>query len=382
MASPTFSGARVIVTGGTGFIGYSLLKQLRNLHPDVIPIALARPTSDIVRLQRLLDYQEPFPTVLTASLQDTSALQRCVRDADILIHLAADMDFFKKDTASLMRTNVEGTRNLLEACAREMERKGKRMRFVYVSSTEAVGCTEGFGIADEDTPRRPDSDYGRSKMLAEDIVKEYANKVDTVIARPTGVFGPGERFFYFEFMRMVASGLTIITPSPMSGMVMFTHVDDVVQGLMVCATHPKAVGGVFHICPNESVSYMNLVEVMADVVKVPRPKIVLSERVGETVMRIIGPFMNFGKKRVFLYHPKTVQRSTINREYSNQRLRALGYKPKYSVVSGTEHTLKYEMRAESIRREIFPAALKACIHFAGVVMFAVHRFVQRRQQPA
>lgn len=372
-----FPGARVIVTGGTGFIGYSLLKQLRNLHPDVVPIALARPTSDIIRLQRLLDYQQSFPTVLTASLQDIPALQQCIREADVLIHLAGDMDFYKKNTAALFRTNVEGTRNLLDVCTEETRRRGKRVRFVYVSSTEAVGCTEGPGKADEDVTRRPDSDYARSKALAEDVVKEYAGKLDIVIARPTGVFGPGERYFYFEFMNMIASGIAIVAPSPMSGKIMLTHVDDVVQGLMVCATHPQAIEGVFHICPDESVSYWHIVEVIADVLEVPRPKFVLSPRVGEIAIRIIALLMNRRKRRVFVYHPKTVQRTIVNREYSNQRLRALGYKPRYSTVSGTEHTLRHEMSVGSIRRASFPAALKACINFAGVATFIVHRFFRR-----
>lgn len=380
MSSLKFSGARVIVTGGTGFIGYSLLKQLRNLHPDVVPIALARPTSDVVRLQRLLDYQQSSPTVFTASLQDIPALQQCIRDADVLIHLACDMDFHTKNTTALFRTNVEGTRNLLEACSKETKRRGKQMRFVYVSSTEAVGCTEELGEADEDAQRRPDSDYANSKALAEDIVKEYANRLNIVIARPTGVFGPGERFFYFEFMNMVASGIAIVTPSPMSGKIMFTHVDDVVQGLMVCATHPKAVGGVFHICPDESISYWHLVEVIADILEVPRPKFALSQRFGEIIIRIIAPLMNRGKKRVFVYHPRTVQRTMVNREYSNQRLRALGYKPKYSILSGTEQTLRHEMSTGSIKREFFPTALKACVNFAGVVTFTVHRFLRRYQE--
>lgn len=368
-----------MVTGGTGFIGYALLQELRERYPDVIPVALVRQSSDIVRLQRLLDYPEKSPSVVVGSLDDLASLQPCVANASVLIHLAADMDFFPSDVTRLIKTNVEGTRNLLEACAREAESKRRTMRFVYVSSTEVIGCTEGLGRADETAPRRPDSDYGRSKVLAEDVVKEYADRLDTVVARPTGIFGPGERFFFFEMMKMVASGIAFFSPSPMTGRLMFTHVEDIVQGLIICAVNPKAKGNTYHICPDEAVTNRAIVETLADVLNCPRPVIFLSEGLGVVLMRLIAPIMNFGKRRVFIYHPKTVRDSMKDREYSNSNLRQLGFVPKYSILSGAEHTLKYEMAVGSIRREFIPSALKSCIHFISVIAFTVNRILHGRQ---
>lgn len=378
-AGQSFDGGRVVVTGGTGFIGYALLRELRERYPDVIPVALARQSSDIVRLQRLLDYPEKSPSVVIGSLDDLASLQPCVAGASVVIHLAADMDFFSPNVSKLIKTNVEGTRNLLEACAREAESNRQPVRFVYVSSTEAVGFTEGLGQADESAPRRPDSDYGRSKLLAEDVVKEYAGRLDTVVARPTGVFGEGERFFFFELMKMVASGIAFFVPSPMTGRLMFTHVEDVVQGLIICAVHPKAKGNTYHICPDEAVTNRAIVETLADVLNCPRPAIFLKEGLGVVLMRLIAPIMNFGKQRVFIYHPKTVRQSMKNREYSNGNLRRLGFIPKYSVLSGAEHTLKHEMAVGSIRRNFIPSALKSCIHFISVAAFAVNRILRRGQ---
>lgn len=373
---------RIVVTGATGFIGRKLLADLRRRHPHFIPIALTRPSSDVVSLQRLLDYPIVGPTVLKASLQDIPALEQCVKHADVVIHLAAEMDFFPSNTETLIRTNVDGTRNMLEACANESARRGTRMRFVYVSSTEAVGSTDGLGKADESTPRRPDSDYGRSKVMAEDLVQEYAEKLHTVIARPTGVFGPDERFFFFEMMQMVASGISIVAPSPMTGRLMFTHVDDVVQGLILCATHPQAVGGVFHICPDDSVTNRQIIVTMAGILKVWRPALYLSLPLGTLLIQTVAPIMNFRKRRVFIYHPKTVAQSVRDREYSNQRLRKLGYVPKYSILSGTEQALLYEMNAGTVKRHFVPSALKACINFVGCVAFVLRRHLrQQREEP-
>lgn len=381
-AELSFKGGHVVVTGGTGFIGYAFLSKLRSLYPDVVPIALARPSSDIVRLQRLLDYQEEEPSVVIGSLDGLASLQPCVRNASVVVHLAADMDFFARDVSRLIKINVEGTRNLLEASAREAARTGRKVRFVYVSSTEVIGCTEGMGKADESAPRRPDSDYGRSKVLAEDVVREYSDRLDTVVARPTGVFGPGERFFFFEMMKMVSSGIAVFSPSPMTGRLMFTHIDDVVQGLIICAAHPDAGGQTYHVCSDESVTNREIVETLADVLQCPRPAVFLSERVGVVLMRFIAPIMNFGKRRIFIYHPKTLRQSMKNREYSNLKLRGLGFVPKYSVLSGAEHTLRCEMACGSVKRHWVPSAVKSCIHFVSVVTFVVHRLMGHRDSGA
>lgn len=376
----TPTGKRIVVTGGTGFIGRALLEELRfKFFPVLVPVALARASSDLVSLNRLLDYPATAPSVVVGDLNDIPSLQSCVADAAVVIHLAADMDFFKRDVSALIHTNVTGTRNLLEACAREAEIRKRAMRFLYVSTTEVIGCTEGLGKADENVPFRPDSDYGRSKMLAEDVVKEYCDRLDTVVARPTGVYGPGERFFFFELMQMVASGIALCAPSPMTGKLMFTHIDDVVAGLILCATHADAKGNIYNLCADDAVTNRAIIETLADTLGYPRPVLFLNVKVGVALMSCIAPLINWRKRRVFIYHPKTVQQSMTDREYSNRRIRALGFVPKYAMLAGARQTLLHELRAGSIRKGLISSTLKGSLHFISVVAFTVSRMVQRRR---
>lgn len=378
--SPTTS--RIVVTGATGYIGYALLQEIReNLLHSLTPIAVTRASSDTIRLHSLLDYLCAHETVLTADLNDVDSLRVAVEGADIIVHLAAKMDFFPKNAQALLSVNVEGTRNLLEASTLEAQSSKRPIRFVYVSSTEAIGPTNGLSKVDESHALNPDSHYGRSKMLAEEVVREYKDRLDVVIVRPTGVYGPDERFFFYELMQMAASGLTILVPSPMSGRVSFTHIKDVVRGILACATHPLATGNTYNLCADDSASYMSIVQKLSNVLKYPRPVGRLPLPVGVFLIRAVAPFMNIGKRRTFIYHAKTVRQTIQHREYSNDKLRSeLGYAPKYTTLAGIEETLKYELEVGGIRRSAIPPCLKRCIQFAGLVIFTIKRCLGRAQR--
>lgn len=371
-----FNGARLLVSGATGFIGRTLLSHLRLLHPDVIPLALIHPSSDPVPLQRLLDYPSSTPSVFKATLHDLPSLVRIFRDVDIVIHLAAQMDFFPDRPSTLHHVNVSGTRTLLEAAAREGDRRGKRVRFVYVSSAEAVGITTRR--VSEDVDRNPDSEYGLSKMWAEDLVNEYLEKVDAVIARPTGVYGPGERFYYWEMMNVVANGLAFVLPAEMTGKCVFVHVEDVVSALMTCALEEKAVGGTFFVCADEEVEYRKVVECMAETLGVWKPLGGIPVRFGVPIVRALEGLLNRGKQRKFMFMAKTVSDSMSDRVYSNRRLKELGWKSKYGVLEGTKEAVKWEMSQGSVQGRKIPKVMQGALEMVGMTVFAVFRILKRR----
>lgn len=373
---------RLVVTGATGYIGRSLLAHVRhNLLGQLLPIALVRPSSDIISLQRLLDHPCAEPSVVAVDFGNPTAVESAVRDADIIVHLAAEMDFFPRDEDGLILRNVALAKSLLSACEHEVarpDRKNRPIRFVYVSSTEAIGPTDGETAATETAPLHPASAYARSKVESERLFHDIQDKrLQAVIARPTGVFGPGERFFFFEFMEMCASGLTIIGPSPLHGRTIFSHVDDIVQGLMICATHPDA-RGVYNVCADESASYLEMIQTLTKSLAYPGPKIFLPLSVGKIMISAIAPVMNFNKKRKFIYHARTLAETVQNRVYSNAKLRQLGFRPKYTVLDGARQTLEFEVRAGSIRKAIIPSAIQRCLEIVSVVVFGISRVLMVR----
>jgi nucleoside-diphosphate-sugar epimerase len=173
---------RVTVTGGTGFLGSFLVRDL--LAKGVAVRVFGRPSARAGVL-RLLGAE-----ILPGDLSDITALARAIDGSDIVYHLAAKVGTAPRQ--DYFETNVAGTENVLAACAQ------KRIRqIVYASSLAVYGpVAEGERI-DENTPLddRPDlrDPYSESKIAAERVVTNFAERtgIATLIMREGIIFGPG-----------------------------------------------------------------------------------------------------------------------------------------------------------------------------------------------
>jgi dihydroflavonol-4-reductase len=165
-----------LVTGASGFLGWHIARLL-SAHGHHVR-ALCRPSSQIRELE-----VERF----TGDLREPDSLTRAVAGCDLVFHVAADYRLWSRDPRDLYRSNVEGTRNLLEAA----ERAGVE-RIVYTSTVGCIGMPpdrEG----DENTPVSLDDmtgHYKRSKWLAEEVALAKARDgLPVVIVNPTAPVG-------------------------------------------------------------------------------------------------------------------------------------------------------------------------------------------------
>ena len=178
--------SRALVTGATGMIGSHLVDRL--LAGGVEVRALVRPSSDLSYLRSL-----PIE-IVSGEPTDRPALARAVAGCRWVFHTAAFHDpaysFSRgKHFEAFKRVNVDFTEVLLSASA-----AAGVSRFVYVSSASVYSLAARAPIA-EDAPLDPFSDYARSKLLAEELVRNYhARGLAATIVRPCTTYGPRDRY--------------------------------------------------------------------------------------------------------------------------------------------------------------------------------------------
>ena len=239
----------VFVTGGSGFIGGRLIERLAREENDVR--ALARSETAARRVAAL------GADAIRGDLHDREALAEGARNAQVVFHLAAHLGEWGP-WEDFERGNVEGTRNMLEVCEQANVR-----RFVHCGTEAALMAGEPLVQVDETAPLRPDSraPYPATKAKAEQLVRDAsAEGFETVVLRPRFVWGRGDTTLLPEMVATIEAGKwawvgggTNITET--------THVDNVVEGLVLAATRGKP-GEAYFVTDGESVVFREFVTSM------------------------------------------------------------------------------------------------------------------------
>jgi dihydroflavonol-4-reductase len=177
----------ILVTGGTGFVGSHLVERLLSLGYNV---------RCLLRYPDKRRWLADLPVEVTpGDITVPESLSQAVQGADAVVHAAALLK--AKSSEDFYRFNVEGTHNLLEACAKAPT---PPRRFVYLSSVAAAGPAPPDRPITVSDPPHPITLYGRSKLQGEQEVSGFKVALETVIIRPSAVFGPRDRgiFLYFK----------------------------------------------------------------------------------------------------------------------------------------------------------------------------------------
>jgi dihydroflavonol-4-reductase len=238
---------KVLVTGGTGFVGSHLVESL--LQKGYRVTCLVR---DPNRLRWLagLDVR-----LAKGDCSLPESLIPAVHDVSIVFH-AAGLTKAKR-AREYYEVNHLGTRNILEASARHGPGIEK---FILISSLAAAGPSpDGNPVQDVDIPR-PVSDYGKSKLFAEKEALAYRDRLPVVIFRPSAVYGPRDRDM-FELFRWAARGLTMeiaggeryISPC---------YVLDLVAALLLATEKKIESGSIYFVSENRAYSWSEFREAL------------------------------------------------------------------------------------------------------------------------
>jgi nucleoside-diphosphate-sugar epimerase len=248
---------KALVTGASGFIGRRLVDRLAVLAGAANVIALARPAMNHQQALTLAHQRGLGVSVIEADLLDDGALAGVPPPADVVFHLAAEIDTAASDAA--LRVNDIGTRNLL----RWLERAPSKPRVVYTSSV-AVHDRTSAAIAplSETSPLAPRTGYGRTKLVGETAVMNYPGA--WVIARLPTVYGPGQKpGGLFDALEQGIARDTLVSRLAWPGRTSIIHVDDVVSVLITLGTHDECVRQAYCVASDEQLSIDDIANAIA-----------------------------------------------------------------------------------------------------------------------
>jgi len=302
---------KILVTGGTGFIGAQIC-ALCVARGDTVRV-LRRAESSLIALEGL-----PIEFVI-GDLLDRNAVMRAVAGCDLVFHAAAISSYWRARREQIYQVNVEGTRIVVEACLR-----AGVPRVVHTSSAAAIGIAPN-GPADETTPFDQLSRrfaYADSKWRAEAVVQDaIARGLSAVIVNPAVVIGAADHYLNSSSM-VIAYGKGRIPVVPPGG-ICVADVDAVTQGHLLAAERGR--DGERYILGGENLSHLQVAATIAAAAGVHRPRIVVPLR----LLALIAPIVDLAN-RVSPSRPKLsgeqVRLSRINFFFdSSKAVRELGY---------------------------------------------------------
>ncbi len=308
---------RILITGGCGFIGSYLCKDLLSQGHEIIVydafIQYISPFDSMyqknldIRFYGIRDKVQ-FVRGDTRDKGDTSRIINQYKP-EIIIHLAnlpiADLSYNHPEEA--IGSILNGTINLLDA----IRDQSYIQRFLYVSSSMVYGDFVEIP-AREEIQKRPKDIYGGTKLAAETLLETYGRRygIKYTIVRPSAVYGPGDvnRRVVQVFIENALSGKTIELHGGGSNMLDFTYVEDTARGIMLAALSDKAVNETFNITRGEGRSLVDLVEVMKKHI----------------------PDLKINYKEMPFYRPR---RGALSIEKAKN---LLSYQPRFSLEDGIE----------------------------------------------
>lgn len=310
-------GKKVLVAGGSGFIGSHLVEELVRQKAKVrvlVPYSLNRNEEDLVYLDR--DVKSKLDIVF-GTISEIETAKHAMKDIDIAFNLAAlvGIPYSYVHPREVFEVNTLGTLNMLTA-AREFKVK----KFIQTSTSEVYGSAKYVPI-DENHPLQPQSPYSASKISSDAFSLSffYSFNLPVIVIRPFNTFGPrqSERAVIPTIITQALTGdsISIGSLSPRRD---FTYVKDTVNGFIKAAYSNKGTGEVINLGTGKDHTIGETIEI---------------------IQKILGRKLkvNVSKERI------RPEKSEVRRlQASNKKAgKLLNWKPEYTFEEGLKETIEF-----------------------------------------
>jgi UDP-glucose 4-epimerase len=327
-SATSLSKARVLITGGLGFIGSSLASRLarEGARVTICDALIEGYGGNLANVAEIRDQV----TVEVADVRDEAVMGRLVEGQDVVFHLAAQVSHVMSLSNPYpdIDINIKGTAAVLEAC-----RKRNPGALIVRSGTRGqYGPAVRLPVSEE-APSDPRGIYEISQLSAEMICRTYTriHGIRTVPLRLTNVYGPRGQMKHSQFgvvnwfARLALEGRPI--PIFGSGKILrdFLYVDDCVEALIAAACEPRAVGEVLNVGHDRPSTFLEVAELLSEIV--PGTRLEFTDFTPERKAQEPGDFVSdITKIRALLgWEPKVALRDGLQRTIDFYRERRADY---------------------------------------------------------
>ncbi|MEN8005930.1 MAG: NAD(P)-dependent oxidoreductase [Candidatus Krumholzibacteriota bacterium] len=315
---------RAVVTGAAGFVGSHLVEKLLGRGYEVV--CIERPGALQGWIEGLdVEFHD-------CGLADHEILNDLICPADVVYHLAALTEARTPDEC--YEVNTRGTANIMQAAA---GCAASPPRVVFMSSLAAVGPASAGESLTSDTPPRPLSHYGRSKLQAEAVVHAYSDRVPAVVCRFPAIYGPRDRVV-LKLFRMVARGFAL-TIGPWDREVSVVHVLDAVNGLMAAAQSSAAPGRTFNLAHPQSVTWGQFVLAIGRALGRRPVKVAVPVAAARPIALVAEVAAMLGRRAAVLNRDRVRELSQLRWVCDpGSAIREIGFQPGFSLETGVAST--------------------------------------------
>lgn len=311
-----FTGKKVLVTGGTGFIGQHLVNKLVEIGADVR--VLVRKTSDISGLLNNNNVE-----VIIGDLNDANSLKIATKGVAIVYHLAAKLHVpLNSNDPELHTVNVNGTKNILNACVLNNVSK-----FIFFSSM-AICFGSDSEVMDELTSFSPMGKYGESKIKAGEFVQQYHEKykIDVTTLIPVVVYGKGEIGNVAKLINYINKRRFILIGDG-STVRSIVYINNVVEAALCAAENPLSSGQTYIVTDKDNCSLKEMAEFISTELRVPLHRFHIPVKLA-SYLALLGDISEKYLKTKLPFNSDILKRLLTNQVCSSRKIQdELGFLP-------------------------------------------------------
>ena len=311
-----------LVTGATSALGRRLVERLVDMGHEVRAILRVHPSKSNEWMALPSKVKVYVADLTLKNENDSKILEEACTGVDNIFHIAAAVYNYKNTYDDLININVIGTENLLNAYEAANKDLKKPVHIIYASSITVYGYKRPNELLSENSAMNPSSPYSESKMMAEQVIKSFADAnrlMKYTILRFGTFYGPDYKDSYFKIFKLIEQGRAIYVSGGVNH-VELIHEDDAADSMVLAMMSKSKENEIYNITEGETYTIKWLFELVAKALGVQSPKRSIPHAIAKLTSKIAN--INYDELE-FMASDRKIDISKARSK--------LGYEPKHNI---------------------------------------------------